>query len=107
MKPLHTWIAVVGASVVLFGSAVLAGSAAEPPAGLPKELEPNFKTFASKCSQCHNPERAYTAKYGDEKSITSLVSRMARKPGAGIAKEDQKKIVAYLVWHAANGAPAK
>jgi cytochrome c553 len=88
---------------------VFAGSSAsgkpEKPAGLPANLEPAFKTWAQKCSQCHDPERAYNPNYVDGKSIQALVSRMARKPDAAITKADQKKIVSYLTWH--NGRDTK
>jgi mono/diheme cytochrome c family protein len=87
---------------------VLAGSApAQPPENMPESVAAGYKAWAGKCSRCHAPERAYSAKYTQEKQIKALVSRMARKPGAGISRNDQKAIVAYLVWHAKNAAEAR
>jgi hypothetical protein len=81
-------------------------SAPKPPPNMPPELAAGFKAWSGKCGQCHAPERAYTAKYAQEKQIQALVSRMARKPGAAISRNDQKAIVAYLVWHAKDAAAA-
>lgn len=78
----------------------LAFAKTEAPAGLPAEYTSKFQAFAARCSQCHEPERAYKARYVTEKQWQGLVSRMARKPGAAITGDDQKKIIAYLTWYA-------
>lgn len=80
---------------------VAARSHLQPPEDMPAEMAPNFRAFATKCSTCHPPEKTYSDKYASEKAIKSLVARMARKPGANIGKEDQKKIITYLNWYAA------
>jgi cytochrome c553 len=86
----------------------LAGSAStEKPKDLPPKLEAGYKAWAGKCSRCHQPERAYSPKYTTEAQIRALVSRMARKPGAAISRDDQKAIVDYLVWHAKNAGGEK
>jgi len=83
----------------------LSGSATpKEPANLPKNLKAGFKAWAGECSQCHQPERAYSPKYVTEKQIAGLVARMARKPGASISRTDQSAITAYLVWHARDAA---
>lgn len=74
------------------------------PADLPATLEAGFKAFSARCAQCHEPQRAYSAKYIDAKKIDALVSRMARKPGASISQKDRKAIAAYLLWHNTRGA---
>jgi mono/diheme cytochrome c family protein len=85
---------------VLLAPLAARSDAPKPPADLPKALEPGFKAWSTKCAACHAPERAYNAKYVEAKAIQTLVARMARKPNAAITKDDQKKIAAYLIWHA-------
>jgi mono/diheme cytochrome c family protein len=90
-KCLATFAAIVAA-------AAARADAPKQPVDLPKELTPAFKTWAGKCSQCHNPERVYGQKYTDPKQIERLVARMARKTST-ISKDDQKLIAAYITWH--------
>jgi hypothetical protein len=67
--------------------------------GYPAEHQRNYKVFAEKCSRCHDLSRPLTVKYTDA-GWRDLVTRMARKPGAGISRREQQQITAFLIFHA-------
>src|ERR1041385_5619666 len=64
--------------------------------GYPPEVQKQYKTFAEKCSKCHDLSRPLTAKYTTEAQWREMVSRMARKPGASISRKDQGEITKFL-----------
>src|SRR3954468_8764748 len=67
--------------------------------GYPPEVQKQYKTFAEKCSKCHDLSRPLTAKYTTEAQWRDMVARMARKPGASISRKDQGDITSFLVYY--------
>src|SRR5439155_1303913 len=66
--------------------------------GYPPEVQKQYRLFADKCSRCHDLSRPLAARYTTEAQWRDLVSRMARRPGAGISRRDQDQITAFLVF---------
>jgi cytochrome c5 len=75
------------------------GKPATGVAAYPPEVQKQYKSFADKCSRCHDLARPLTAKYSTEAQWRDLVVRMARKPGGGIGPKDQDAITAFLVYN--------
>jgi cytochrome c5 len=67
--------------------------------GYPAEVQKQYNIFAKKCSRCHDLSKPLSARYTGEAQWRELVDRMARKPGAGISRQDQTAITAFLVFH--------
>ncbi|MDA1088312.1 MAG: hypothetical protein O2901_15020 [Verrucomicrobia bacterium] len=67
-------------------------------AAYPDEIKANYRTFKSKCSQCHTLARPVNSDYALPSEWSRYVKRMMRKPGSGIGRSDAKKIYEFLAY---------
>jgi len=66
---------------------------------LPKELEDDYRVFASNCSKCHGLERPLNAPVTDHKHWERYVAKMMRTPSSGISAAEAPAILAFLFWY--------
>jgi hypothetical protein len=85
------------------GASACSGSRTEglDPSKLPENLRGDYALFAQRCSKCHSLARPLTAGIRDDDQWVMYVNRMRRQPGSGISYEDQRHILTFLHWHAA------
>jgi hypothetical protein len=64
----------------------------------PPEMKINYGIFDTRCSRCHDLERAINARVA-EGGWEGYVRRMSLHPAAGLSEADQRAIVAFLEFH--------
>ncbi len=69
--------------------------------GYPPEIQQGYKTFASKCNQCHTLARAINTSMSKE-DWERYVKRMMHKPNSGIDAAKGKEIYNFLAYDQEN-----
>ena len=68
---------------------------------LPNEVREDYTVFAQRCSKCHSLARPLQSGIEDDLFWEYSVARMRRMQGSGISPADEKQILRFLKYYAA------
>jgi len=69
---------------------------------IPENVRTDYDLFARRCSKCHSLARPLSANITDDEQWVLYVRRMRHQPASGISVEDERGILRFLAWYAAD-----
>jgi hypothetical protein len=69
---------------------------------LPEDVRADYDVFARRCSKCHSLARPLQSGITDDEQWVMYVKRMRRQPSSGISADDEKVILRFLRYYAAD-----